>query len=202
LSRLAKLFISLLFIVSLVITIFFVNKPTKIAYATENWNDTLYCFPGSYSKYENSHEWLNNFSNYYQDIYIEVYSVTNSSVIKFHYICANGTYFVNITNSQIIVSNATYYNLRQNEKLTFDVYAKSSMSGSYSVVVTFKVYNVLIGDIDRNDCINIYDGILLGNSWGMNSNDTNWNIKKDLNKDNVINIYDGILLSTHFGEKF
>jgi hypothetical protein len=202
LKRLVKLFVSLLFIIILLVTvILFSFRPVKKVYAIENWSDNLTCFPDSYSKLERAHIWANNFSNYYQDVYIELQSLGNSSMIKFYRIIANNTCFLNITDSQIIVSNFTYYNLRQNEKLVFDVYAKVRMSGMFTVTVTFKVYLVLIGDIDRNDWINIYDGILLGNSWGYTSSNPNWDVKRDLNKDDVINIYDGILLSSHFGEK-
>lgn len=184
------------------LTVVLFNKKGKVAYATDSWNDSLNLFPNATAKHESAHLWVNNLTNVYQDVYLELVTVENISVLKFYLIHANGTYFINITDSEIVVSNYTYYNLRENECLSFDIFAKPNMNGMCSVIVTVKVFNILIGDINRNDWVNIYDGILLGNSWGMNSNQTGWDVKKDLNKDNVINIYDGILLGNHFGEKF
>lgn len=181
-----------------------VTKRVKMAYAIESWNDGFFLYPNSMVVHENVHMWRNNFSNNYQDVYLELVGIQNITVLKRYIVYANNTYFINITDSQVIVSNYTYYNLRQDETLIFNVLAKAkaNMYGSCSVVITLRVYNVLIGDIDRNDWINILDGILLGKSWGMNSGQSGWDVKKDLNKDNVINVLDGILLGNHFGERF
>ncbi|HJZ04687.1 hypothetical protein A2634_03185 [Candidatus Amesbacteria bacterium RIFCSPHIGHO2_01_FULL_48_32] len=51
----------------------------------------------------------------------------------------------------------------------------------------------LVGDINRDGCVNVQDYILLSNAYGTN------NSAADLNGDGIVNVQDYILLSNNFG---
>jgi hypothetical protein len=57
----------------------------------------------------------------------------------------------------------------------------------------------IVGDINGDGVVNIYDAILLASAFGSTPRDSNWNPNADLNNDGVVDIYDVILFSAHFG---
>jgi hypothetical protein len=59
-------------------------------------------------------------------------------------------------------------------------------------------YLPLIGDINHDGVVDIYDAILLSKAYNSKPGDQNWNPDADLNGDNAVDIYDAILLSTHW----
>jgi hypothetical protein len=58
----------------------------------------------------------------------------------------------------------------------------------------------LIGDINHDGSVNIFDAILLSNSFNSVPGNPKWNPNADLNVDSSVDIYDAILLATHFNE--
>lgn len=69
----------------------------------------------------------------------------------------------------------------------------------------------LVGDINGDNSVDIYDVELLAMVFGMNSANPNWNVTgyipsvpaftpsmADLNGDGVIDIYDVIIIASHF----
>jgi hypothetical protein len=58
----------------------------------------------------------------------------------------------------------------------------------------------LIGDIDGNGIVDIFDAIKCGSAFGSKPGDANWNALADLNHDNVVDIFDAIMLGAHFGQ--
>jgi hypothetical protein len=49
--------------------------------------------------------------------------------------------------------------------------------------------------------VDIYDALILANSFGTMPGQPRWNNLADLNHDNTVDIYDAILLANNFGEK-
>lgn len=59
---------------------------------------------------------------------------------------------------------------------------------------------VLIGDINGDGVVDIFDAILLSAAFGSTPSAPNWNSRADLNEDNIVDIFDAIVFSSHFGE--
>ncbi len=81
----------------------------------------------------------------------------------------------------------------------YNVSATTFYSG---VIVTggTTFYLPLIGDINHDGSVDIYDAILLSRAFNSIPGSPYWNPDADLNKDGAVDIYDAILLSTHFLE--
>jgi hypothetical protein len=58
----------------------------------------------------------------------------------------------------------------------------------------------LIGDINHDGSVDIFDAILLSNAFNTTPGNAKWNPNADLNGDSSIDIYDAILLAAHFNE--
>jgi hypothetical protein len=101
-----------------------------------------------------------------------------------------GTYSMSFRFPSISVPHG-YYNI---SATTFDFY--------YKVLITSHTsfYLPLIGDINHDGSVNIFDAILLSNAFNTKPGNPKWNPNADLNTDNSVDIYDAILLATHFNE--
>jgi peptide/nickel transport system substrate-binding protein len=60
----------------------------------------------------------------------------------------------------------------------------------------------LVGDINGQGVVDIYDAILLSNSFNKHSTDKGFNADADLKPDLVIDIYDAILLANNFNKRW
>jgi len=58
----------------------------------------------------------------------------------------------------------------------------------------------LLGDINGDWTVNIYDAILLAGAFDSAPGSPNWNSNADLNSDNTVDIYDAIVLVNNYGE--
>lgn len=58
----------------------------------------------------------------------------------------------------------------------------------------------VIGDINGDRVVNLFDAIAVSVAWGSTPADPHWNAKADLNHDGVINILDATKLSLHWGQ--
>ena len=58
----------------------------------------------------------------------------------------------------------------------------------------------IVGDINGDGIVDIYDAILLSNSFNGNPSATNWNPNADLNCDGIVDIFDAILLANNFSK--
>lgn len=67
-----------------------------------------------------------------------------------------------------------------------------------SIIFDFEI--VLIGDINGDGVVDIFDAILLSAAFGSTPSAPNWNPKADLNGDDIVDIFDAIVFSSHFGE--
>jgi peptide/nickel transport system substrate-binding protein len=61
---------------------------------------------------------------------------------------------------------------------------------------------ILVGDINGGGVVDIYDAILLSNSFNKKSTDKGYNADADLKPDLVIDIYDAILLANNFNKRW
>jgi len=60
----------------------------------------------------------------------------------------------------------------------------------------------LLGDINYDGTIDIYDAILLAFAHESTFGSRNWILAADLNEDNIVDIYDAILLASHFNQHY
>jgi len=60
----------------------------------------------------------------------------------------------------------------------------------------------LLGDINGDRIVDIYDAILLANAYNSVPGKANWNPNADINGDNIVDIYDAILLANHYGQHY
>jgi hypothetical protein len=58
----------------------------------------------------------------------------------------------------------------------------------------------IIGDINADGTVDIYDAILLASAYNSSPGSSNWNANADINGDNIVDIYDAILLASHYNE--
>jgi len=58
------------------------------------------------------------------------------------------------------------------------------------------------GDVNHDNIVNVFDGIILANAFGSVPGSSNWNSEADLNNDNSVDIFDAIILSSNFGNSY
>lgn len=72
------------------------------------------------------------------------------------------------------------------------------------VIGTWNVtaYVPLNGDINGDKIVDIFDLVLVCNSYGSQPGDSNWDHRCDLNKDDIVDIYDLVMVATNYGQTF
>jgi hypothetical protein len=60
--------------------------------------------------------------------------------------------------------------------------------------------SALTGDINGDRVVDIYDAIMLANSYNLRLGDANWNPNADINNDGEVDIYDAIILAGNYGK--
>jgi PKD repeat protein len=86
-----------------------------------------------------------------------------------------------------------------NYTVKLNVTDASGFKGYISNIIMVKVSGVL-GDINGDGVVDIYDAILLSSAYNSVPASPNWNPNADINSDNIVDIYDAIILATHYGE--
>lgn len=64
------------------------------------------------------------------------------------------------------------------------------------------VRGILMGDINGDGVVDIYDAIILANAYNSKPGSSNWNPNADINGDNAVDIYDAIILANHFNQYY
>jgi len=59
----------------------------------------------------------------------------------------------------------------------------------------------LLGDVNYDGIVDVYDGILLANAFQSRQGQQDWDANADINDDKVVDIYDAIVLASHFGSR-
>ena len=57
----------------------------------------------------------------------------------------------------------------------------------------------LIGDINEDSAVDLYDALILAKAFGSTQSAPNWNPDADINHDGVVDIFDAIILASHMG---
>jgi len=95
--------------------------------------------------------------------------------------------------------------------LSFKFPISGARTGNYTAYVSTFYYDTLgtsnfeftfslIGDINGDGAVDIYDAILLAATYNITPGGLRWDSRADLNQDKVVDIYDAILLASHYGE--
>lgn len=92
--------------------------------------------------------------------------------------------------SQQWVDIATYVDVQNNV-----TYGETDHLSLYALFVP-----TLVGDVNSDGAVDIYDAILLANAFGSSPGSPKWDVRADLKRDNIIDIFDAILLSGNYGK--
>lgn len=76
------------------------------------------------------------------------------------------------------------------------------MYGVVDSLSKFAIFARLLGDINYDATVDIYDAILLSNAFNSQPGNPNWNANADINGDNIIDLYDAIILSSHYNQHY
>jgi len=60
----------------------------------------------------------------------------------------------------------------------------------------------ILGDINGDFIVDIYDAILLAGHFNQTPIDPLWNANVDTNGDNIVDIYDAIITAGHFNQHY
>jgi hypothetical protein len=63
-----------------------------------------------------------------------------------------------------------------------------------------KIIVTIPGDVKGDFIVDIYDAIILSNSYNSVPPSSNWNPNADINCDNIVDIYDAIILANNYGK--
>ena len=114
-------------------------------------------------------------------------TITTQTAVPPQFLAAPGTYNLsfsfpsgNVHHGNYTVSACSYVGMLATSHTTF--------------------YVPLIGDVNHDGVVDIYDAILLAKAYNSKLGDQSWNPSADLNGDNAVDIYDAILLSTHWNQ--
>jgi len=66
---------------------------------------------------------------------------------------------------------------------------------------SFRNLALLLGDLNEDNVVDIYDALLAANAFGSKPGDGNWNPDADINGDGLVDIFDLILLAQNFGRR-
>lgn len=80
-------------------------------------------------------------------------------------------------------------------KISEDIIEITDFSFNIHIIGT----EYLIGDLDHDGDVDIYDIAAFSVAYGSEPSDPNWNPLADFNGDNIINLYDVVLLSANYG---
>jgi hypothetical protein len=67
--------------------------------------------------------------------------------------------------------------------------------------VSVKKYEKILGDLNGDDNVDIFDSLIMSTLFGSKFGDARWNSLADIKKDNIVDIYDAIMLAQNFGKK-
>ena len=62
------------------------------------------------------------------------------------------------------------------------------------------VYVGILGDVNADSVVDIFDLVTVGNSYGSGPGAPKWNPNADINGDDIIDIFDLVLVANHYGE--
>jgi parallel beta-helix repeat protein len=92
------------------------------------------------------------------------------------------------------------YTLQEWENITTRIEISNNVIyGETTDLSLFTLSLPLLGDINADGTVDIFDAITLSSAFGSKPGNTNWNPKADINSDGVVDIYDAIILANNYG---
>lgn len=85
----------------------------------------------------------------------------------------------------------------------YDIYATSNYNDEwvyYSTMFKVNPGSPLLGDVNEDGIVDIYDAILLALAFGSTPGEPNWDVRCDFNRDDIVDIYDAIILANNYGK--
>ncbi len=187
------------------------NNGTGI-YITESSNNTIFAndignnLQGISLSYGTCNNTLsqNNFTQ--NDCGIYFYSANNNSIVQNNFLDnahqIEGEYFMNIWDNGY-PSGGNYWSDYNGTDVNNDGIGDTAYVISENNKDAYPLmhpYTVLLGDINQDRTVDIYDAILLANAFNSVPNASNWNSSADFNNDSLIDIYDAIILANNYGK--
>lgn len=65
----------------------------------------------------------------------------------------------------------------------------------------FLAHTTLLGDINSDRFVDIYDALTLAAAYGSTPSSPNWNPEADIDGSGKVDILDAIILANHYGQK-
>jgi len=59
---------------------------------------------------------------------------------------------------------------------------------------------VILGDLNSDGIVDIYDVVIIAIAFGSKQGDSNWNPLADLNNDGIVDIFDVVIVAKNFGK--
>ena len=109
------------------------------------WTDTIKIYKDATTVHTDIRTFTNN-ETHPIDVTVEITSTQSIYILKYYKLSANGTDFVIISEGAVTRSGATYYGLKQGEKLCFTVEAKPIDSAAEGETATVEVQISYIKD--------------------------------------------------------
>ena len=92
------------------------------------------------------------------------------------------------------------YTAEGNYTVTLTITDANNLSNSTSKIVKVSLTPGLIGDLNGDGVVDIYDLVIVAAAYGSSPGDHNWDARADTNNDSVIDIFDLVTVASHFGE--
>jgi len=92
------------------------------------------------------------------------------------------------------------YTAEGNYTVSLVVIDKNGLSDSTSKVVPVSLTSGLIGDVNGDGTVDIFDLVIVSAAFGSNPGEPSWDARADINGDGTVDIFDLVIVSSHFGE--
>lgn len=70
----------------------------------------------------------------------------------------------------------------------------------FSFDIIIKGSRNLLGDINEDGTVDIFDTLIVSNSYGSTPGNPNWNPNADVEQDNIIDMFDVVIIAINFGK--
>jgi hypothetical protein len=133
---------------------------------------------------------------------LEVYWINGSlsegySEIQVSNLAAKTSMIVNFT-SLFRPAHVGSYRLIATADSQNNILEASETNNSYTLN---NIAVTIIGDINGDGTVNIFDAVVISLAWGSTPSSDWWNIRAEINHDKVVNLLDGVRIGLHWGEK-
>jgi hypothetical protein len=92
------------------------------------------------------------------------------------------------------------YTLQKWENITICIeISNNTIFGETMNLSLFALSIPLLGDINADGIVDIYDAIMVASAFGSKPGNKNWNPKADINHDGVVDIYDALIMAKNYG---